>query len=134
MNISALLFPQQSRSFAGQRWVSISFRSLHLLGIAGVGGAFLFNLPEKHWLDYMVLTIVSGSAMMVIEIWSNGIWLIQLRGLATLLKLFLLAMTLFVGLQPYILIVVILISGVMSHAPGKVRYYSIFHQKIFNSH
>ena len=134
MNTSALLFPQQSRSFNGQRWVSITFRSLHLLGIAGVGGAFLFNAPEQQWLGYMVLTIVSGSAMMVMEIWSNGIWLIQLRGLATLLKLLLLAMTFFIGLQPYILIAIILISGVISHAPGKVRYYSIFHRKIINCH
>ena len=129
-----LLFPAQSRAFWGQRWVSISLRSLHLLGIAGVGGAFLFNLPEQQWLAYMVLTIATGSAMMVMEIWSNGIWLIQLRGLATLLKLLLLAMTFLVGLQPYILVFVILISGVMSHAPGKVRYYSIFHRKIINCH
>lgn len=134
MKISALLFPKQSRSFKGQRWVSIVIRSLHLIGIAGVGAAFLFQLPDIQWLPYMVLTLTSGSAMMLLEIWSNGIWLIQLRGLSTLLKLLILSTTFVVGLQPYILVAVILISGIMSHAPAKVRYYSVFHRKVINSH
>lgn len=114
--------------------MSIVIRSLHLIGIAGVGAAFLFQLPEAQWLPYMVLILLSGSAMMLLEIWSNGIWLIQLRGLSTLLKLLILSTTFIVGLQPYILVAVILISGTMSHAPGKVRYYSVFHRKIINSH
>jgi len=64
--------------------------------------------------------------MILLETWNNGIWLIQLRGLFTLLKLLILSMTFFVGMQSYILFVVILISGVMSHAPARVRYYT-FH-------
>lgn len=134
MKISALLFPKQSRSFKGQRWVSIVMRSLHLIGIAGVGAAFLFQLPETQWIPYMVLTLSSGSAIMLLEIWSNGIWLIQLRGLSTLLKLLILSTTFIIGLQSYILVAVILVSGIMSHAPAKVRYYSVFHRKIINSY
>jgi hypothetical protein len=134
LKISVLLFPKQSRSFKGQRWVSIVIRSLHLIGIAGVGAAFLFQLPETQWIPYMVLTLSSGSAMMLLEIWSNGIWLIQLRGLSTLLKLLILSTTFIIGLQSYILVAVILVSGIMSHAPAKVRYYSVFHRKIINSY
>ncbi len=109
-------------------------RSLHLIGIAGVGAAFLFQLPETQWIPYMVLTLSSGSAIMLLEIWSNGIWLIQLRGLSTLLKLLILSTTFIIGLQSYILVAVILVSGIMSHAPAKVRYYSVFHRKIINSY
>lgn len=134
MKISALFFPKQSRSFKGQRWISIVIRSLHLIGIAGVGAAFLFQLPETQWIPYMVITLSSGSAMMLLEIWSNGIWLIQLRGLSTLLKLLILSTTFIIGLQSYILVAVILVSGIMSHAPAKVRYYSVFHRKIINSY
>jgi hypothetical protein len=129
-----MVFPKKPRSFKGQRWVSIVIRSLHLIGITGVGAAFLFQLPDTKWFPYMVLTLTSGSAMMLLEIWSNGIWLIQLRGLSTLLKLLILSVTFIVGLQPYILIAVILISDIMSHAPAKVRYYSVFHRTIINSH
>lgn len=124
MKLSSYLFPPESRSFAGKRGVSITLRSLHLIGIAGVGAAFLFDVPAEQWLPYMMLTIITGAAMMLMEIWTDGIWLIQLRGMATLLKLVVLSMTLVLGLQAWILFVVILISGLMSHAPGKVRYYS----------
>jgi len=124
MRIKDFIFPQQSREFKGQRWVNILFRSLHLIGIAGVGGAFLFNVTNQQWLPYMFVTVVSGSAMVILEVWSNGIWLIQLRGLATLLKLSLLSLTFIFGMQAMILFSVIFISGLMSHAPGKVRYYS----------
>lgn len=78
----------------------------------------------------MLLTVVTGMAMMLIEIWSDGIWLIQLRGLSTLLKIGLLSMTFVVGLEPFILIVVIIIAGLISHAPGKVRYYSFIRPPI----
>lgn len=119
-----LLFPKESRSFNGQRWISVILRSLHLIGIAGIGGAFLFDLSRDQWLPFMILTVATGSAMIVLETWNNGIWIIELRGLSILVKLALLGMTFIIGLQPTILFAVILISGIMSHAPAKVRYYT----------
>ena len=121
-----ILFPTQSRAFPGQRWLSISLRTLHLIGLAGVGAGFLFQLAFTHWQAYLMLIVLTGLAMVVLEIWSNGIWLLQLRGLATMIKLLLLSITLLIGLDTYILITVIIISAVLSHAPGKVRYYSLF--------
>ena len=123
MKLPAILFPQQPRSFSGQRWLNISLRTMHLIGVAGTGAAFLFNLSERLWLPYMLLTIISGCLMILLETWSDGVWLIQLRGLATALKLLILSMTFFVGLQAWILFCVIAIAGLISHAPGKVRYY-----------
>lgn len=125
MKFSAIIFPPQPRAFRGRRWTSIVLRTLHLIGISGVGAAFLFAATPAQWQPYMLLTVVSGMAMMLIEIWSDGIWLIQLRGISTLLKLGLLAMTFIVGLQPAILISVIIIAGLISHAPGKVRYFML---------
>lgn len=124
MNYTTLIFPQESRSFTGQRWINILLRTLHLIGVAGVGAAFLFSVSEEQWRPYMLLTLTSGCTMVLVEVWSNGIWLIQLRGLSTLLKLLILSLTVVVGLQAYILISVIIIAGLMSHAPGKVRYFS----------
>jgi hypothetical protein len=124
LNYAELFFPQQSRCFIGEHWVNILLRTLHLIGVAGVGAAFLFSVSETQWRPYMLLTIISGCAMIFVEVWSNGIWLIQLRGLSTLLKLLILSMTFVVGLQAYILISVIVTAGLISHAPGKVRYFS----------
>jgi len=126
MNLRAWFFPKQSRSFTGQRWLSIALRSLHLIGIAGVGAAFLFDVSQEQWLPYMTLTVASGIAMIILETWNNGIWLVQVRGLFTLIKLLILSMSFYIGLHPYILFSVIIISGVMSHAPAWLRHRRIY--------
>ncbi len=123
-----LLFPTTTRSFRGKRWAKIALRTLHLIGAAGVGGAFLYGAPERLWLPYWWITVASSVALVAIELWSNGVWLIQVRGAAVLVKLLLLAC---VPLAPdfggIILILVIVISGVSSHAPAAVRYFSLLH-------
>jgi hypothetical protein len=71
--------------------------------------------------------------MFFLEIWCNGIFLIQLRGIAMVVKLLLLAGSLYLNKDPYVMILVILISGIISHAPGKVRYYIVFKQFQLNT-
>ncbi len=79
-------------------------------------------------MTYLQLTLLSGIGMFALYTWSNGIWLIQLRGVSILAKLVLLAM-----IFPWpeakfpLFVAVIVISGLISHAPGDVRYFSIFH-------
>ena len=114
----------------GKRWTKISLRTLHLLAVAGVGGGILFGLEKELWINYWWLALVSGVLMMVIDIVSNPVWVVQVRGLAIFLKLILLA---FLGSYPsldgWLLAVIIIISAVISHAPGKLRYYSVYHRR-----
>ncbi|WP_456404405.1 hypothetical protein [Thiolapillus sp.] len=130
----SLLFPESSRSFPGQRWINISLRTLHLIGLSGTGYGFLTSGNDFNWRPYLLLTIISGGAMMLISIWNNGIWLLQLRGQAILLKLLLLGLIL---IQPNyhaeLFITVIVISGLISHAPGNTRYYSLFYGRRIDS-
>jgi hypothetical protein len=107
------------------RWISISMRTIHLLGVAGVGGAFLYQAPFEVWQPYLTLLIVSGATMLSLEVWSNPQCLFQLRGVATLLKIGILAVAIFAGMEAYFLIAIIAISGIISHAPGRVRYYPV---------
>ncbi|MEB4590705.1 hypothetical protein VSS37_06920 [Candidatus Thiothrix sp. Deng01] len=120
-----LLFPSKPRSYPGDRWVNITLRSFHLLGIAGIGGGFLFALPKAQYLPFWHLAIGSGVAMALLYIWENGRWLLQVKGIAVMCKLLLLLLA---GLAPQwraeLFAAVILISGVVAHAPGKVRGYS----------
>ena len=113
-----------------KRWTKISLRTLHLLAVAGVGGGILFALEKELWINYWWLALVSGVLMMVIDIVSNPVWVVQVRGLAIFLKLILLA---FLGSYPsldgWLLAVIIIISAVISHAPGKLRYYSVYHRR-----
>ncbi len=127
MRIRTLLFPPASRHFTGQRWLNIGLRTLHLIGIAGLGGAFLYQADRALWQPYLLLTLLSGTGLVMLEIWSNGIWLLQLRGLATLLKLLILALTLVIGLKAWLLITLIVIASLFAHAPANVRYWSPFY-------
>jgi hypothetical protein len=117
-----------------KRWTKIGLRSLHLLSVAGVGGGILFGLDKSLWINYWWLAIVSGGLMMLLDIISNPVWVVQIRGLVIFLKLVLLA---FIGLYPawdgILLIVIIIMSSVISHAPGKLRYYSLYHGKLIQS-
>lgn len=125
------LIPQQKRHLPGKRWLSIILRSLHLVGIAGLAGAYLFDQPETAWFPFLILAVGSGVLMVARELYVDGIWLLQLRGQLVLFKLLLLGGGLYWFERPeaWIYIVVILISGVISHAPGKVRYYSFWYRK-----
>jgi len=130
MLIMSVLFPKQSRAFTGQRWVNILLRTLHLLGITGIGGGYFYAAVGNVWQGFLYLTLASGLVMMLLSIWSNGIWLLQLRGHAILLKLLLLALMLvWPEYQVLCLVLVIVISGLIAHAPGDVRYYSIFYRR-----
>ena len=117
-----------------KRWIKISLRSLHLVSVAGVGGGILFGLDKTVWVNYWWLALASGVLMMAIDIVSNPVWLVQVRGLVIYLKLVMLAvMGAFPQWAGMLLLMVIILSSVISHAPGNLRYYSIYHKKVILS-
>lgn len=105
-----------------------------MLAIAGVGGGILFALEKDLWINYWWLALVSGVLMMLMDIAANPVWIVQVRGVVILLKLILLAL---LGSNPawdsFLLVVIIIISTVISHAPGKLRYYSLYHRRVISS-
>jgi hypothetical protein len=117
-----------------KRWSKISLRTIHLLAVAGVGGGILFALEKDVWINYWWLALVSGTLMMLMDIAANPVWIVQLRGVVIEFKLILLV---FLGNYPdwdgFLLVVIIIISAVISHAPGKLRYYSLYHRRVINS-
>jgi len=124
MNLFRTVFPAQSRGFRGKRWTEIGLRTLHLIGTAGIGGGFLWGADPVHWIPFLWLTVLSGFAMTGLQVWGNGIWLIQVRGLAVVAKLLLLWLMIAYGARVDLFLLVIIISGVVSHAPASVRYFS----------
>jgi len=117
-----------------KRWTKISLRTLHLLAVAGVGGGVLFGLDRELWFNYWWLALASGALMMLIDIISNPVWFVQVRGLVIAVKLILLV---FLGTYPgwdnLVLAVIVILSAVISHAPGKLRYYSLYHRRVITS-
>ncbi len=110
--------------------MNVLFRTTHLVGLGGLGAGFLYPAMGQEWLNYLYLTLASGLGLTVISIYSNGIWLIQLRGQVVFLKLLLMGV---IPLVPSwgaeIFIAVIVLSGWIAHAPARVRYYSIYHRR-----
>jgi hypothetical protein len=119
---------------AAKRWTKISLRTLHLLSVAGAGGGILFGLEKELWINYWWLALISGALMMLVDIVSNPVWIVQLRGLVVLFKLILLGLlAVYPAWGQFILLAVIIMSGVISHAPGKLRYYSVYHRRVISS-
>lgn len=119
---------------SAKRWTKISLRTLHLLAVAGVGGGILFGLDKELWVNYWWLAMASGVLMMLVDIISNPVWMVQVRGVSIFFKLILLAC---LGSNPDwdgpLVVLIIIISAVISHAPGKLRYYSVYHRKVITS-
>ena len=117
-----------------KRWTKIGLRTLHLVSVAGVGGGVLFALEKDLWLHYWWLALISGALMMLMDITANTMWVVQVRGVAIIVKLMLLVL---LGLHPgwdnLLLVTIIIISAFISHAPGKVRYYSLYHRRVIDS-
>lgn len=125
--LSSLLFPDKPRIFPGMRWLNIGLRSVHIIGVAGIGGGFLFTLDEAQWLPFWYLTLATGVFLVLLYLWENAIWLFQLKGIVIILKLLLLAIAFqYPEWQSELFITVIAISGFIAHAPGIVRGYTPF--------
>jgi hypothetical protein len=120
--LKRLLFPDEAQTFTGERWVDIGLRCAHLVGVAGIGGGFLLTLEQDQRLAFWHLTLVSGVLLSLRYLWSSAAWLLQLKGLAIMFQLVLLALAL--GLPTWrgsLFIAVIVLSGLIAHAPGRVR-------------
>ena len=122
------------KQFWVQRLGKTSLRALHILGVAGCGGGILLSVPQAQWLNYWILAMATGCALMLWEIVRDWRWLIQLKGVLTLVKIVLL--TLFIPLPAYksaLFIIILLLSVVVSHGPSGLRHYSIIHRRRLES-
>ena len=122
MSLNPEFLPPPPRSFRGQRWLNIGLRGLHLVGVAGVAGGFLYGLPRETWILYWHLAGVSGVLMSLIYLWIDLDWITQLKGQVIVFKVVLLWLgLLYPPAQGPIFVVVILLSAFFAHAPATVR-------------
>jgi hypothetical protein len=67
---------------------------------------------------------------MALEVLSAPVWLVQVRGVATLVKLVLVAgVAALWDWRIFLLTLVMVIGVVTSHMPGRYRYYSLLHRR-----
>ncbi len=114
-------------SFTGKRWLKVILRTLHLVGFAGV---FVATINESPGVVSWYITVISGSGLLILEALSNLVWFVQVRALVMYVK-FLLLYLLFVfpDFAWHLLVLMVILSGIISHAPSSLRYYSFIHHK-----
>ncbi|WP_256382885.1 hypothetical protein [Photobacterium toruni] len=116
-----------------QRLSKTSIRALHILGVAISSGGFIFHLDQALWLNWWLLAMCSGVLMMAQEIYRSTLWLIQLKGVLTFIKLGLLAsIVVLPQQQSNIYITVLLLSVFIAHGPAGLRHYSIWHRRVID--
>jgi len=115
---------EDPRNFPGQRWINIGLRSAHLLGVAGIGGGFLLGVEESLWEAYWWLTLISGVLLSLLYLWTSPRWAFQLKGMAVIAKVGLLAVGMVLtDWRATMFVLVVIISAFIAHAPGRVRGY-----------
>ncbi|MBU2510189.1 hypothetical protein KJ966_02590 [bacterium] len=130
MSLYRIFFPLESRSLWGKRWLNVVFRSLHLCSIGIYTGGVFFDISSELVMPSYIIAALSGLAIMAMDLYSNGKWIFQNRGLFIVIKIVLL------GVLPHLgsytrwgVLGIIIFSSYISHATADVRYFSVFHRK-----
>jgi hypothetical protein len=110
--------------FAIRRWLSISLRSLHLVGVVLTAIAIFGSSP--HHLA-AASTFVTGAGLFGVELWRSRQHWRELAGVFVMLKLVLvLAMILMPGHAAGLFWFILISSSLVSHAPKSFRHRRLF--------
>jgi hypothetical protein len=113
------------------RVLRTTLRTLHLLAVGAYYGGHAFSVEPERLMPAVVAVFATGVLFVAFEVWSAPVWLVQVRGIATYVKLALIAsVPLFWDQRIWILSLVMAIGVVVTHAPARVRYYSAKHRRV----
>jgi len=119
---------EEPRPLPGVRAMRTTLRTAHLLASGILYGGHVYNLPPERLWPALLATVATGGAFMAIEVYRLPLWLVQIRGMAALVKIALLAaVPLCWSFRIWLLTATVIIGSVASHMPGRFRYYSILH-------
>lgn len=123
--LRTVLLPGPPRRIPAHRALGIALRTAHLMTFGTLLGGHVFEVDPSRLLPLLYGTIVTGAALMALEMASTCAWLFMGKGIAVLVKLLLLLMIpLFWQHRVWILLVVVVIASVGSHMPARFRQYS----------
>jgi hypothetical protein len=115
----------------GARWLRTTLRTLHLIAVGALYGGHLYAVDVTRLQSALLSVLLTGGLLVGFEVWQSRIWLVQVRGVATFLKLGALAA---IGLTPdwtvALLTLAMVIGSISSHMPGRWRYHSVLHGRI----
>ena len=123
--MKSFLCPDPPRRIPAHRMLGVVLRTAHLLTVGVVLGGHVFDVDPARIVPFLVAAIVSGAAMMGLELASTCAWLFQGKGVAVVVKLALLAaVPVLWDHRVALLVAVTLVAGVGSHMSSRFRHYS----------
>jgi hypothetical protein len=115
----------------GARWLRTTLRTLHLIAVGALYGGHLYAVDVTRLQPALLSVLLTGGLLVCFEVWQSRIWVVQVRGVATFLKLGALAA---IGLAPdwtvALLTLAMMIGSISSHMPGRWRYHSVLHGRV----
>jgi hypothetical protein len=119
------------RAIPGSRWLRTSLRTLHLVAVGALYGGHVYGVDPERLVPALLGVLATGGTLVVFEVWQAPIWLVQVRGAATFLKLALVAGVGAAWEARLVLLTLALVVGsVSSHMPGRWRYHSLLHGRV----
>ncbi len=119
---------QQPRPLPGARAIRTTLRTAHVAAFSILYGGHVYGIAPQSLRPALLATIMSGGALMALETYRTPLWLVQVRGLATFAKIALVAgVAACWDLRVALLTAAVVIGTVVSHMPGRYRYYSVIH-------
>jgi len=129
--IASLLFPDPRRHLPGSRWLNIAARTVHLAATGTLLGGHVFGADAATLMPLLWVALASGAVMIAVELYPTAHWAHQVCALFVYAKLALL------GLIPFawdrrvpLLLAALVLASVGSHAPRRVRHYSVWYRRV----
>jgi hypothetical protein len=124
-------FEADVKKIPGARWLRTSLRTLHLIAVGALYGGYVYAVDFSRLRPALFSVLVTGVLLVCFEVWQARIWLVQIRGLATFLKLGLLAgIGIATDRAVLFLTLAIVIGSISSHMPSRWRYHSVLHGRV----
>lgn len=130
MDLRELLLPiPPRRAVHGRAW-NVAWRTAHLAVVGTLLGGHVFGVPADRLEGWLWASIGTGLALMAIEAFATLDWLMQVSGLAVLVKLAMLLLILPAwDARVPILFTVLAVASISSHMPGRYRHYSLYYRR-----
>jgi hypothetical protein len=124
-------FEADEKKIPGARWLRTSLRTLHLIAVGALYGGYVYAVDFSRLRPALLSVFVTGGLLVCFEVWQARIWLVQIRGIATFLKLGLLAgIGIATDRAVLFLTLAIVIGSISSHMPSRWRYHSVLHGRV----
>jgi hypothetical protein len=118
----------EPRRVPGIRALRTGLRTAHIIAFGALYGGHVYGVGAERLLPALYATLASGGAFLALEVYRAPVWLVQVRGVATFVKLLLvMSVALLWDLRIAILTLAIVIGAVTSHMPSRFRYHSWLH-------